>query len=176
MLTAAELEGGTRMRVKPASRVCLLALALALADSGCQSSYSGERDAAGRQRIYQIPETEAFAITRESLAEAIPGAVIEEYSGPALRYPARGYRAVVSSTGPLRTSFDAFPLRAQGKTRAGEIVTGYYLRVRSVSSSFLGQDATTQAIAHAFEKRSEKTHKGVWVKSVRRLQYESMER
>ena len=164
------------MRVKPASRLCLLALALALAGSGCQSSYSGERDAAGRQRIYQIPEAEAFAITRESLAEAIPGAVIEEHSGPALRYPARGYRAVELSTGPLRTSFEALPLRVQGKTRTGEIVTGYYLRVRSVSSSFLGQDATTQAIAHAFEKRSEKTHKGVWVKSVRRLQYESMER
>lgn len=158
------------MHVRRVARLCLL---VALAATGCQSSYSGEHDAMGRQRIYGISEDDAFAIARESLAVALPKAVIEEHSKPARRYRARGYRAVEPSAGALRTTFEVFPLRVEGKTRTGERVTGYYLRVASVSSSFLGQDSGTRAITNAIKKRLEGTRTGVWVSAVRRLPYES---
>jgi hypothetical protein len=173
MLKTLHLEDETRMREMWASCLCTLALLLALSVAGCQSSYSGDHDATGRQRIYRISEDEVFAIARESLVAALPEAEIEKHSKPARRYRVRGYRTVRPSAGPLRTTFEVFPLRVEGKTRSGERVTGYYFRVASVSSSFLGQDSEIHAITDAFKKRLEETRTGVWVSAVRRLPYQS---
>jgi hypothetical protein len=126
----------------PATLLLLMSLLLMmmLASTGCPLTYqSNRRDSAGRERIYQIAENEAFAIARESLIAVDPEGVIEEIDRPARALPAWGYKLSTSS-GLGKSRYEILVYRVEGSTKAGETVSGYYLRTTSVSAKVIVQD------------------------------------